>query len=322
MTPDEGGDATLALIVAERSMLTEDICRFVLRDPKGGALPSFTAGANLTVETPGGANRRYSLCNDPAERDRYELAIKRERAGRGGSIALIDDVAEGDMLNVSAPQNEFRLVEAPGFLLIAGGIGITPMLSMARHLLREGKRNFHLIYCSRSAESAAFLDVLAAPEFDGLVTIHHDGGDPAEVYDFWDHFETPDKTHIYCCGPGALMDDVRDMTGHWPPAQIHFEDFGGEIEVSRPDDTAFAVRLARSGETVEIPADATILDTLRNAGHRLPSSCETGTCGTCKTRLLSGAADHRDMVLTDEEKPHFIMICVSRAANGELELDL
>jgi len=322
MTSESPGDTRLVLKIAEKKMLTDDICLFELRDPAGGDLPPFTAGAHVTVETPRGANRRYSLCNDPAERDRYVLAIKRERDGRGGSVSLVEETAEGGTLAVSMPASEFPLVDAPSYLLIAGGIGITPILSMARHLLGQGNRHFHLVYCSRSPEAAAFLDVLSAPEFEGLVTVHHDGGDPDRVYDFWDHLETPGKTHVYCCGPTPLMDDIRDMSGHWPPSQIHFEDFGGEVEISRADDKPFTVTLARSGEKIEIPADATILDTLRASGHRVPSSCETGTCGTCKTRLLSGVADHRDMVLTDEERPHFIMICVSRAADGELELDL
>lgn len=306
------------LRVAAKRMLTPEICLFELVDPAGGALPSFTAGAHVTVATPTGARRTYSLANDPAETHRYQLGVKAERAGRGGSASLVDGVGRGDLLPVSEPVNDFPLKPAPSYLLIAGGIGITPIMAMARQLAGSGAE-WRLIYCTRSPELTAFRDDLAA--FGDRVTLHHDGGDPARIFDFWPLFEKPGKGHVYCCGPRMLMDEVRDMTGHWPSAAIHFEDFASDVEAVRPDDTAFTVRRAATGETVAIPADRTILETLRGHGHTLVSSCESGTCGTCKTRLVDGEPDHRDRVLMQDERDDHIMICVSRARSGTLVLD-
>jgi len=308
------------LSIAVKKPLAEGIWLFELTAPDGGELPPFEAGAHVTVETPSGRRRQYSLCNNPAERHRYVLAVKAERPGRGGSASMIDDTAEGGEIMVSPPDNGFPLVEAPDYVFVAGGIGITPVLSMVRHLESRGRTNYRLVYCTRGPEVTAFLDELSAPPFAGRVTIHHDGGDPDRAYDFWDLFETPGKAHVYCCGPAPLMEEVRGVTGHWPQSAIHFEDFATDTGAARPDDKRFTVRHAVTGETLEIPAGQTILDSLRAAGHKLASSCESGTCGTCKTVLVSGEADHRDMVLTDEEKRSHVMICVSRALSDELVL--
>lgn len=311
----------LTLRVAEKRMLTPAICLFRLEDPDGAALPDATPGSHVSVETPSGGRRRYSLTNGPGETDHYAIAVKREAAGRGGSASMVDGLQAGDAIRVQPPENEFELVDAPAYLLIAGGIGITPILSMARHLSAQGHEDFRVIYCTRSAAETAFLGEIGEAPFADRVLIHHDEGDPSKMYDFWPHFEVPDKTHIYCCGPGPLMDEVRDMTGHWPLTAVHFEDFD-PVQAVKADDVAFFVTLQRSGETVEIPADRTVLETLRDRGMRLPSSCETGVCGSCKTGLVSGAADHRDLVLSDAEKADHIMICVSRAQEGALVLDL
>jgi phthalate 4,5-dioxygenase reductase subunit len=313
--------ALRSLLVRDKRQLTPDVWRFELVDPAGGTLPPFAAGAHITVETPSRARRTYSLSNDPVEADRYVLGVKHERAGRGGSASLIERVGAGDTLPVSPPINRFPLVEAPAYLFIAGGIGITPILSMLRHLAREGTAGFRLIYCTRNADLTAFRDELAAPQFADKVTLHHDDGDPEKAFDFWPLVETPGKAHVYCCGPRPLMDEVRVMTGHWPESAIHFEDFASDVSAVKPDDRAFTVRNARTGEIVEVPADATILEALRATGSRVPSSCESGTCGSCRTRLLDGDVDHRDLVLTDEEREGHILICVSRARAGELVLE-
>lgn len=167
----------------------------------------------------------------------------------------------------------------------------------------------------------AFREEFSDLEFAENVILHHDEGDPDQAYDLWPVLEEPRGAHLYCCGPAGLMDAVRDMTGHWPDTAVHFEDFAG-VNATRPDDTAFTVRLARSSETVEVPAGTSILDALRQAGRVLPSSCESGTCGTCRTRYIEGEPDHRDLVLSDREKRSEIMICVSRAKTPELTLDL
>jgi len=265
---------------------------------------------------------KYSLCNDPAERDRYEIAVKREAAGHGGSCSLVDEIREGDTLDATPPHNSFDLVDGPGpFVFIAGGIGITPILSMVRHLESTGRTEYHLYYLCRSEGSTAFGDVLRAPPIAPRVTIHHDGGDPDQAFDLWPVLEKPSKTHVYCCGPRPLLEAVRDMTGHWLPARIHFESFIDAAAAQTPADTAFQVRLANSGITVEVPPGASILESIRAVGVDVPSSCESGTCGTCKTRLLEGEPDHRDLVLADDEKSEYIMVCVSRSKSPLLVID-
>ncbi|GGD74414.1 PDR/VanB family oxidoreductase [Caballeronia grimmiae] len=311
------------LVVTKKDQVAEGIFRFELRDEAGPALPPFTAGAHLTVRVPSGANRNYSLCNDPDEADRYVIAVKRDAAGRGGSLSMTDDVAEGDRIEVSEPRNEFGLSErARSFVFVAGGIGITPILSMMRHLKATAGPRFKLYYVSRSPETTAFIDELSSAEWKPHVVIHHDHGDLADAFDFWPVFEKPGSgAHVYCCGPRALMDGVRDMTGHWPTGSVHFESFG--VDQSRAaENTRFSVKLERSGRWFEIPKDRSILEILRDNGIRAPSSCESGTCGSCRTTLCAGEADHRDMVLGDDEKRDQIMICVSRAKSEELVLDL
>jgi len=310
------------LKLAGKQQVARDIWRFELCDPNGAELPAFGAGSNLTVQVPNGSRRRYSLCNSPEERNRYVIAVKRDANGRGGSISMIDDTKEGDLIQTAPPKNDFPLDErAQEFILIAGGIGITPMLSMMQELRSEGLRKFRLIYVARDPQATAFLDELQGDEWRSQVKIHHDYGDASKSFDFWSVFERPTRAHIYCCGPRALMDAVKDMTGHWPPGSVHFESFGVDGSVLK-DNKPFTVKLARSGTTLEIPADRSILEVLRDAGIRVPSSCESGTCGSCRTQLCSGTADHRDLVLEEGEKSHQIMVCVSRAASGDLVLDL
>ena len=310
------------LELTDRRDIARDVVLFELRRPDRGELPPFTCGAHLSIVTPAGQTRKYSLSNDPAERDRYVIAVKREATGRGGSLSMAEAAKVGDMLAVGPPQNDFPLVPNPaGYTFIAGGIGITPILSMIRHLTAEGGPRYKLYYLTRSPETTAFREELSGPSFRGKVVIHHDEGDPAKAFDLWPVFERPNGTHVYCCGPRPLMDAVRDMTGHWSSKAVHFEAFT-DAAVKHADDKAFTVRLARSGQSVEVPADVTLLEALRAAGCDLPSSCESGTCGTCKTKLISGDVDHRDLVLAGHEKADNIMICVSRAARGDLVLDL
>ena len=310
------------LRVARKTLLARDIHGFELRHPQAAALPPFTAGSHLTVQVPGGARRNYSLCGDPADDGVYQIAVKRDAHGRGGSVAMADRVHEGDLLSVSAPRNNFELhPRATSFLFIAGGIGITPIMSMLRHLVAQGRDQFRLVYCTRDAPGTAFLDELSRPQFAGRVQLHHDHGDAAKALDFWPLFETPGSAHVYCCGPRALMDAVADMSGHWPTGAIHFESFGVDASIYAAN-TAFTVRLHKAGTSVPVSAQQTILEALRARGHHVPSSCESGTCGSCRTGLLAGVAEHRDMVLRDDERATQIMVCVSRAASAELVLDL
>lgn len=305
--------------VDKRRDLTPSIAEFTLVPVSGAALPSFDPGAHVTVETPSGAMRRYSLVNDGSDPVQYVVAIKKEPKSRGGSVSMHEQATIGTELNIEAPENDFRLTDVQKYLLIAGGIGITPIYSMARYLDKNGKM-VRIIYVSRSAEESAYLDELMK-DFDGRIAIHHDGGDPNAVYDFWDDLVTPRATHVFCCGPKPLMEEIKAVSGHWPEGRIHFEDFK-PVDVVRQDDVAFEVELKKSGKTVSVPQDRSILEALRDAGVATSSSCESGTCGTCRIRLLEGEADHRDMVLMNEEKRDNIMICISRAKSGRLVLDL
>jgi phthalate 4,5-dioxygenase reductase subunit len=311
-----------ALRIARAERIADDIHLIELRHPEGAALPAFTAGSHVEVRAPNGLTRKYSLCNDPAERERYLIAVKREVAGRGGSMSLLDSLRVGHLLTVLSLRNAFALdARATSFLFIAGGIGITPIRSMVLHLRSTGRARFKLYYCTRSPAATAFLEELSAPELRGQVTIHHDDGDPAQALDLWPLLERPAGAHLYCCGPRPMMEAVRDMTGHWSRGALHFESFVDAEQTLTAEDRPFRVRLARSGAVVEVPADQSILHALRVNGHAMPSSCESGTCGTCRMRLLSGEADHRDLVLSEAERADNIMVCVSRARSAEITID-
>ena len=311
-------DLTLRLRVQDAQMVAQDIRQFTLVDADGGELPEFTPGSHILIQAPNGATRRYSLSSAPQDRDHYAIAVKREPDGRGGSISMVDEIQVGDVLFASPPRNEFELKEnAPSYTFIAGGIGITPVRSMIRHLANTSDRPWKLYYLSRDPSMTAYREELAAPEFRGKVIVHHDNGDPDRALDLWPVLEKP-KGHVYCCGPKGLMDAVRDMTGHWPSSAVHFEDFASRKTARVLDDKPFVVHFL--GEPIDVPATTSILEALRARGHRIPSSCESGTCGTCRMKLLAGIADHRDLVLTDEERLTNIMVCVSRAQSPELTI--
>jgi len=311
----------MPLRVTRNDKIADGIHLIEFRDPGGQPLPQFSAGAHITIRVPNGLLRKYSLCNDPAERNVYQVAVKREANGRGGSSNLIDKVKAGDEIMVAPPVNDFALPQrAQDFLFIAGGIGITPIMAMIREVQAQGKR-FRLFYCTRSPETTAFTQELAAPEFAGKVVIHHDHGDPTCSLDLKPILaERRNREHLYCCGPRPLMEAVRRMTDHWSSTSVHFEAFS-EAETHKVDDKPFRVRLARTGKVVEVPVTKTILEVLRENGLDVPSSCETGTCGTCRTKMLAGEADHRDLVLAEHERADHIMICVSRARSDEITLD-
>ncbi len=315
--------ATLPLRIIAKQEIARDIFRFELARADGADLPEFTAGAHVSLRTPNGLIRKYSLCNDPQDRDRYAIAVKREDPGAGGSLSFTHDAQVGDVVEVGEPRNDFPLAaNIPNHLFIAGGIGITPIWSMMQHLKSTGAGRFKLYYLTRSPELTAFREELKASAYAGQVVIHHDHGDLEKSLDLWPILEKPQGRHLYCCGPRPLMEAVRDMSGHWSSAAVHFEDFGASKPAHKADDKPFTVRLARSGRSVEIPADVSILDALRAEGVNVSSSCESGTCGSCRTKLLEGEAEHRDLVLTEREHASNIMICVSRAKSDELVLDL
>lgn len=320
MSTQTHSDTQMPLQVAAITDVAEGIRSFELVQPDGTNLPPFTPGSHLKVQTPSGALRKYSLCNDPAERKRYVITVKREDRGQGGSASMHRDLKVGDTLPTSLPDNAFPLVEkASSYVFIAGGIGITPILSMIRSFGEMPPAPWKLYYLTRSAEGTAFRE-----ELKGMgrnVVVHHSDGEPAGQYDLWPALEKPNSAHVYCCGPKGLMESVRDMTGHWSPANVHFESFneGGGV---KPDDKPFSVKLAKLGAEFMVPVGKSILASLREHGCHAASSCESGTCGSCRTALLEGEADHRDMVLMPEEMDSQIMICVSRARSERLVIDL
>ena len=255
----------LNVVVAARDILTPQICQFELRNVSGDRLPPFEAGAQIVVETPAGMARSYSLINDEAETDRYVIAVKRENGGRGGSLSMHVNVVVGDVLRISAPANSLGFVEAPKYLLIAGGIGITPIMSMFKRLLRTGHRDFRLIYCTRSADSTPYLDEFTAPATRDFVTVHHTSACAGRRFDFWPVLNVPDGRHVYYCGPRSLMDAIYAQTIHWPRSTIHFEDFAG-VPATGVDSKPFKVRRLATDDVFDIPADRSIVDVFRNAG--------------------------------------------------------
>ena len=212
---------SLPLRIVRATDVAQGIRSFELRRGDGGELPEFTPGSHISVRVPNGLIRKYSLSNDPAERDHYVIAVLREPAGRGGSASMVDNARQDDEILITPPHNDFPLVKSPaGYTFIAGGIGITPILAMIRQLKASGGK-FKLYYCTRAPEVTAFRDALAGPEFRGQVVIHHDGGDLSRALDLWPILEQA-RGHVYCCGPRSLMEAVRDMTGHWSPSAVHF----------------------------------------------------------------------------------------------------
>ena len=226
MTPDPDA-RELTLNVRRKSEIADGVFLFELAAQDGGELPPFTPGSHITVTAPSGQKRRYSLCNDPSERDRYLIAVKQETTGRGGSLSFTTEINEGDTVAAEPPENEFEMakIEPKRLIFIAGGIGITPISAMILHCLRQGKTNFMLYYFTRTPSAMAFRDEFASSEFEGKAVLHHDNGDPDQAYDLWPVLEQQRGAHLYCCGPRGLMDAVRDMTGHWPDSGGAFRGF-------------------------------------------------------------------------------------------------
>ena len=291
-------------------------------------LPAFTAGSHVVITTGSGLGRSYSLANNPVEPDRYLIAVLREESGRGSSW-MHDHVREGDVLQLSEPRNAFLLEEeADRHLLLAGGIGITPILSMAHRLAAIGAK-FQVVYCARSAQEAAFATEFQAA-FGDRARMHYDNGEAHNQLDLGKLLrDQPAGTHLYVCGPSGFIQAVRTAAGTWPRNAVHFELFSSAPAVVPQEPTTadgagggdlpFEVELASSGQVFTIPADRTILDVLLEAGLKMPYVCKEGWCGNCQLGLLGGCADHRDEVLSEEEKAAntSIHICISRALAGE-----
>ena len=311
--------------VRQVTVEAERIRSYELVDPNGAALPPFTAGAHVDVWLPSGLARSYSLSNDPTETHRYVIAVQRELAGRGGSAEMHDAIIEGALVPITAPRNNFPLaVNATHHRLIAGGIGITPILSMVRTLERTGQ-SWSLHYCTREIGQTAFRDLLAAAPFADRVQFHHDGGNPANSLDFATLLRTPkDGEKVYCCGPTGFMNAVQKAMAHWPIGSLHLEHFSAAPAVPASANDSFEVELQSSGKVLTVPPNRSILQVLEENGVEVESVCCEGVCGTCAVQVLEGTPDHRDVVFDDEMRASnkWITVCCSRSHSKRLKLAL
>ncbi|WP_029000766.1 PDR/VanB family oxidoreductase [Azohydromonas australica] len=317
--------STLSVTVASRITEAQDICRLELVAADGSALPSFEAGAHIDVHVGDGLVRQYSLCNEPSERHRYVIAVLKDPASRGGSVAVHGRVQPGDRLAISAPRNHFALMPAPQYLLLAGGIGITPILAMAEQLHLAGGA-FELHYCTRSPERTAFLERVTTAAWSHRAQLHFDSDPVSARLDIPAVLaRAPAGTRLYVCGPAGFIDHVLDTAraSGWPEERLHREFFAAPA----PSGTAeqrFRIRLHRSGKEMDVPADQSVTEVLAAHGVEVPTSCESGVCGTCLTRVIDGTPDHRDVYLTDaeHERNDQFTPCCSRSSSPLLVLDL
>ncbi|MBV8156327.1 MAG: oxidoreductase [Dyella sp.] len=317
--------APLVLELVSAEALTPEVRRLRLRSPDGQALPPFTAGAHIRVHTPSAGaepTRCYSLVNSDGDGLLYEIAVKLEATGRGGS-RFMHQLAVGDRIEVEPPKNDFALHDAPHeAVLIAGGIGITPILSMARQLEAAG-RPYALHYGARSADLMPYrmeIEELAGAK----AQLYFDGGDPSRGMQLVSVLGAPQASrYVYVCGPRALIDATLDQAQRlgWPRSHIHFELFSAPATTAA--DQGITVLLARSGRKIDVPAGTSILDALIAAGCDPLFDCRRGECGMCAVRMLDGEAEHRDYALSDEEHTEgMVCICVSRARSQSITLDL
>lgn len=342
---------TLMARIAARYPLADGIVGFDLLAADGTPLPAFTAGAHIDVHTPGGPVRPYSLWGPPAE-GRYRIAVQLEPTGRGGSAAMHVHAHEGTLLRIGHPRNQFLLVEtSPRSLLLAGGIGITPLLAMA-HRLHELGAGFALHHATRTVARAAFAQALRDSTFAERVHHHHDDQPDTALNIVQVLRNSPPGTHLYVCGPQGFMDAVLSEARRqgWAEERLHREYFsapglspsvapGTSMSFSGPPgagattaasaapahpDRAFQVQLARTQRIIPVAAGQTLVDALAAHGVHIPVSCEQGLCGTCETRVLEGEIDHRDFHLSPKEQAlnDRLLACCSRARSDTLVLDL
>ncbi|OKJ95253.1 ferredoxin [Streptomyces sp. CB03234] len=311
----------LTLTLTRKEVLAEGVALLTLTHPAGSPLPEWRPGAHIDLVLGPDLVRQYSLCSDPADRSRWQVAVLREPESRGGSAWVHERLHEGAAVGVRGPRNHFALEPSPRYLFIAGGIGITPILPMVDEARRQGA-DWHLAYGGRSRRTMAFRERLEAA-YGQRVSVR-----PQDAYGALDLdglLGTPRPgTLVYCCGPEGLLKAVEQRCSAWPAGALRIERFTpGDRGPYGPDD-AFDVELARSGVTVTVPPGKSVLRAVEEAGVQVLSSCQEGTCGTCETTVLDGAVDHRDSLLTPaEQAAHDTMfICVSRAACPRLVLDL
>lgn len=311
------------LRVARKDVLADGVVRLRLERPEGGRLPDWAPGAHIEVVLPVSDDealvRHYSLCGDRWNPDAYEIAILREPSSRGGSRFIHDHVEVGDLLKVGTPRNNFKLWSATRYQFIAGGIGITPIMTMI-DAAEELEIDWHLLYGGRSRESMSFLDELS--RFGDRVTICPQ--DELGLLNL-EFLQVPVAgSKVYCCGPGPLLDAVGAATANWPDLSVRFERFGPSVQPQPVRSEPFSVELSRSRRCITVGLEHTVLDALRAAGVSVLSSCNEGVCGTCEVSVLGGVPDHRDSLLNDAERAEGdrMFVCVSRSVTDRIVLDL
>jgi ferredoxin-NADP reductase len=304
------------LVVDRREFAADGVLALTLRHPLGEELPAWEPGAHIDVVLGPDLERQYSLCGDPADRTAWRIAVLREPDGRGGSAHVHEQVEQGDKVRVRGPRNHFRLESSPCYRFVAGGIGITPILPMLAEAEAAGAE-WTLLYGGRTRNSIAFTQELSRYGDRVTIAAQDESGllDLPSVLD-----DVPEGTLVYCCGPGPLLDAVEQRCA---AGILRMERFQPKAQEAGHD-SEFEVELARSSKTLTVPVGVSVLDTVRAAGVEVLFSCTEGTCGTCETDVLEGTPDHRDSVLTDEERAsgETMLICVSRCLGKRLVLDL
>ena len=317
----------LELTILSKKTETPEILSFELGLKDGSDLPVFEAGSHIDVHVNDTITRQYSLYNDPSDRKTYKIAVLKDPNSRGGSVAVHETFNVDDIISVSSPRNLFPLnTESKRVLLFAGGIGITPLMSMANVLTKLGC-DFELHYHSRSKANTAFIDELTSSAYGSQVFFHFDddsNDDAAAVKEALS--QSGDDIHLYTCGPNGFMDYIFNTAKSlgWKDENLHKEVFNAApIELDETD-KSFELKLNHSGISLHIPQDKTVLEVLEDAGIEVDVSCEQGICGACLTKVTSGTPDHRDQFQTDAEKAlndHFTPCC-SRALTDSLSIDL
>lgn len=320
-------ERTLTVRVERILRETPEILAFELAHPWGRTLPGYEAGAHIDVHMPGGFSRQYSLArwsSDAASNAAsYVIGVKREAQSRGGSASMHERVREGDLLAISAPRNTFPLREAATrHLLLAGGVGMTPLLAMAQALAARGA-DFTLCVFARSEEHLAFAGALHSPTLAPHLRLHLDQGDATQRIDLRALLaKRAPGTHLYVCGPGGFMKAVREAAAHWPEDALHAEYFAAPADANTSTGLPFTLKLAQRGITVPVAADQTAVDALHEVGIDIPVSCQQGLCGTCVVEGDGEGAEHRDFCLTGTERRTKVALCCSRAKGQELVLQL
>ncbi|MFI1710493.1 PDR/VanB family oxidoreductase [Streptomyces griseoruber] len=317
--PAPGNAATLTISAKEG--IAEGVVSLTLTHPGGARLPDWTPGSHIDLVLPDGTTRQYSLCGDRWDAHTYRVAVLREPAGRGGSAHVHDRLRPGDRVGVGGPRNQFPLVPSEKYLFIAGGIGITPLLPMVRQAELLGA-DWQLLYGGRTRASMAFREELTAAHGERVQVVPQDELGLLDLA-AWLGTPRPD-TKVYCCGPAPLLAAVEAACVAWPAHALRTERFTAAVQTPPVRKAPFEVELRRTGRTVTVTPDVSVLEAVRRAGAEVLSSCEQGTCGTCLTPVLAGRPDHRDSILADHERAvnDCMFPCVSRSCGDRLVLDL